>query len=48
MALSSEFRRRLEGYGLTTAEILYHLPDHPHLLQTSSGNSSTCSRASLS
>lgn len=33
MALSSEFRRRLEGYGLTTAEILYHLPDHPHLLQ---------------
>ncbi len=34
MALSSEFRRRLEGYGLTTAEILYHLPDHPHLLQT--------------
>lgn len=34
MALSSEFRRRLEGYSLTTAEILYHLPDHPHLLQT--------------
>jgi uncharacterized protein Usg len=22
------------GYRLTTAEILYHLPDHPHLLQT--------------
>ena len=34
MAQSSEFRRRLEGYSLTTAEILYHLPDHPHLLQT--------------
>ena len=34
MALSSEFRRQLEGYSLTTAEILYHLPDHPHLLQT--------------
>ncbi|SFH12598.1 usg protein [Methylobacterium gossipiicola] len=33
MALSSEFRRRLEGYSLTTAEILYHFPDHPHLLQ---------------
>ncbi|MDZ5699410.1 MULTISPECIES: usg protein [Phyllobacteriaceae] len=24
----------LEGYGLTTAKVLYHLPDHPHLLQT--------------
>jgi uncharacterized protein Usg len=24
----------LKGYGLTTAEILYHLPDHPHVLQT--------------
>jgi uncharacterized protein Usg len=22
------------GYRLTTAEILYYLPDHPHLLQT--------------
>jgi uncharacterized protein Usg len=27
------FRRQLEGYGLTTANILYRLPDHPHLLQ---------------
>jgi uncharacterized protein Usg len=25
---------QLEGYCLTTAEILYHLPDHPHLLQS--------------
>lgn len=25
---------QLEGYRLTTAEILYHLPDHPHLLQS--------------
>lgn len=25
---------QLNGYRLTTAEILYHLPDHPHLLQT--------------
>jgi uncharacterized protein Usg len=24
----------LKGYGLTTAEFLYHMPDHPHLLQT--------------
>ncbi|WP_198027058.1 hypothetical protein [Candidatus Paracaedibacter symbiosus] len=23
----------LEGYRLTTVEILYRLPDHPHLLQ---------------
>lgn len=23
----------LDGYQLTTAEILYHLPDHPQLLQ---------------
>ncbi|GJE27905.1 usg protein [Methylobacterium organophilum] len=33
MTTATSFRRRLEGYGLTTAEILYHLPDHPHLLQ---------------
>ena len=25
---------RLEGYRLTTAEILYHLPDYPSLLQS--------------
>ncbi|RMF11022.1 MAG: Usg family protein [Alphaproteobacteria bacterium] len=24
----------LQGYRLTTAEILYHMPDHPDLLQT--------------
>ena len=24
----------LKGYRLTTAEILYHMPDHPKLLQT--------------
>jgi uncharacterized protein Usg len=28
------FKLQLEGYCLTTAEILYHLPDHPHLLQS--------------
>jgi uncharacterized protein Usg len=27
-------RQFLEHYRLTTAEILYHLPDHPRLLQT--------------
>ena len=26
--------RQLNGYRLTTAEILYHLPDHPTLLQS--------------
>lgn len=25
---------QLQGYRLTTAEITYHLPDHPDLLQT--------------
>jgi uncharacterized protein Usg len=25
---------QLRGYRLTTAEILYRMPDHPHLLQT--------------
>ena len=27
-------RLQLDGYQLTTAEILYRLPDHPHLLQS--------------
>jgi uncharacterized protein Usg len=31
---SRAFRRQLEGYGLTTANILYRRPDHPWLLQT--------------
>lgn len=30
----SEMELMLQGYGLTTAKILYHYPDHPHLLQT--------------
>lgn len=29
-----DFVKQLKGYGLTTAEILYHFPDHPHVLQT--------------
>lgn len=28
------FRLQMEGYGLTTANILYRLPDHPAILQT--------------
>ena len=33
-AVSDDFRKLALGYGLTTAEILYRLPDHPSLLQT--------------
>ena len=29
-----DFTKTLKGYSLTTAEILYHMPDHPALLQT--------------
>ena len=28
------FQHQLQGYSLTTAEILYRLPDHPKLLQS--------------
>jgi uncharacterized protein Usg len=28
------FERQLQGYRLATAEILYHMPDHPALLQS--------------
>lgn len=30
----SDFERMLEGYGLTTANILYRLPDFPAVLQS--------------
>jgi uncharacterized protein Usg len=32
--VSEDFIRQLEGYGLTTASILYGIPDHPRVLQT--------------
>ena len=32
--VSQDFVRQIEGYGLTTATILYGIPDHPKLLQT--------------
>jgi uncharacterized protein Usg len=32
--VSEGLRRQVEGYGLTTANILYRRPDHPWLLQT--------------
>jgi uncharacterized protein Usg len=30
----SELELRLKGFSLATAEILYHMPDHPGLLQS--------------
>ncbi|HZD25533.1 MAG TPA: Usg family protein [Alphaproteobacteria bacterium] len=30
----ADLRRQLDGYRLTTAEILYHMPDAPALLQS--------------
>ena len=30
----SDFARQLQNYRLTTAEIIYGLPDHPKLLQS--------------
>jgi uncharacterized protein Usg len=32
--IDRDFRAQLAGYSLTTAEILYRLPDHPSLLQS--------------
>jgi uncharacterized protein Usg len=32
--VSKDFRKQVLGYGLTTAQILYRMPDHPSLLQT--------------
>ncbi|RFC66870.1 MULTISPECIES: usg protein [Mesorhizobium] len=34
MTTHTEMDLMLQGYGLTTAKVLYHYPDHPHLLQT--------------
>lgn len=31
---SREFNPRMAGYGLTTANILYRLPDHPAIIQS--------------
>ncbi len=32
--VDTDFQKQLAGFSLTTAEILYRLPDHPSLLQT--------------
>ena len=29
----ADFKKQLQNYRLTTAQIFYHLPDHGHLLQ---------------
>lgn len=34
MQSKSAFELQLEGYGLTTAQILYRMPDHLEILQT--------------
>jgi uncharacterized protein Usg len=31
---SSGFRLQMQGYGLTTANIFYRLPDHPKIIQS--------------
>jgi uncharacterized protein Usg len=32
--MTEDFKRQLDGYRLTTAEIIYRLPDHPAVLQS--------------
>jgi uncharacterized protein Usg len=32
--VSEDFRKQMQGFGLTTANILYRMPDHPGLLQS--------------
>ena len=32
--VDSAFEKQIQNYRLTTAEIIYHLPDHPSLLQS--------------
>lgn len=34
MRNASDMAKMFQGYGLTTAQILYHMPDHPAFLQT--------------
>jgi len=31
--MARDLERMFQDYRLTTAEILYHFPDHPHILQ---------------
>ncbi|WP_417689953.1 usg protein [Roseibium sp.] len=34
MTVGSDFQKRILGYGLLTAEILYRMPEHPTFLQS--------------
>ncbi len=34
MARTTEMELRLQGWRLTTAEVLYYMPDHPKLIQS--------------
>jgi uncharacterized protein Usg len=34
MPLSADFSKQVQGYGLTTAQIIYRLPDHKSILQS--------------
>ena len=34
MRENPELEKMLQGYGMTTAQILYRMPDHPRILQT--------------
>ena len=34
VGVSDDFRKQVLGYGMTTAQILYRMPDHPSLLQS--------------
>ena len=42
--VSEDFRKQVDGFGLTTAHILYRRPDHQWLLQSTCGRPTTCSR----
>ena len=41
-----DFRAQLAGFSLTTAEIVYRMPDHPSLLQSYIGRTTTSTRVS--
>ncbi|MBV8060846.1 MAG: Usg family protein [Alphaproteobacteria bacterium] len=34
IGVDSDFTKQLNDYRLTTAEIIYHMPDHPSILQS--------------
>ena len=44
--VSRDFIRQIEGYGLTTAKILYRMPDHPNLSRPISGRNTISPRDS--